>query len=59
MDEEYRKKITEAAAKFGREFITAFPSPRLTEKSWKLKQMEAAQNKTVIHQVISISKVKA
>lgn len=57
--EEALKKLSEARIKFGRDFITKTPSPRTTEKSWRLKQIEATQNKTVIHQVISISKVKA
>jgi hypothetical protein len=58
MDDAYKQKIADARAKFGRDFITAKPSPRQTEKSWRLKQIESAQNKTVIHQVINISKTK-
>ena len=58
MDDAYKQKIADARAKFGRDFITSTPSPRLTEKSWRLKQMESAQNKTVIQQVVSISKTK-
>ncbi len=58
MDDAYKQKIEDARAKLGRDFITAKPSPRQTEKSWRLKQIEASQNKTVINQVISISKKK-
>jgi hypothetical protein len=58
MNDEYMKKISEAREKLGRDFITAKPSPRLTEKSYRLKQIEQAQNKNVMHQVPNISKIK-
>jgi len=43
--EEYAKKLEEAKTKYGREFESKIPRPRLTKKSNFLRSLKRSQNK--------------